>query len=1089
MSKSQKRKRNKLEVESKDAKRRKALQFPKAGFNKNNGDCACSDRTEPDHQIEKTQSKQDLDEIHEDKVKESPKVNSSSRASELSEFPAARPPIAPTIVHVSRPDEVEEARKDLPIVMMEQEIMEAINENSTVIIRGETGCGKTTQVPQFLFEAGYGSRNSNSARSGIIGVTQPRRVAAYATAERVAYELGLNLGKEVGFQVRHDKRMSKSSCSIKFMTDGILLQELKSDFLLKQYSVIILDEVHVRSSNTDILIGMLSRVIVQRQKEYENQQKAVLLGKNISREQQIFPLKLVLMSATLREDFIRKLFGEPPIIEVPTRQFSVKAYYENRTEEEGDYVEKACKKVLKIHKRLPHGGILVFVTGKREVERLCQKLQGASRELMKRSVESDADEVSDIDSVEDELEGYSYDSETESEREFFHDDDRDSLCQDTPRLVDGNVAEVVGEDGSIVSPKAGFDSWAGKSSLCCNSAWKKGSFPGALHVVPLYARLNAEAQLTELEKVKEGERLVVVATNVAETSLTISGIKYVVDTGKEKVKDYNSNGMETYKIQWISKASADQRKGRAGRTGPGHCYRLYSQAVYYNKFPDFSAPEISKVPFDGVALLLKSMNILKISNFPFPTPPEAGAVDEAERLLTALEASDTNGRLTPLGHSMACYPLRPRHSRMLLTIFQIMSKQKNRARANLVLAYAVAAVASLSCSNPFLRQFEDIHTTNHDNVCSDAPLEHSNQEKLTKKKLKETLKVPRERFFNPSSDALSRAYALQCYEISKRPVEFCNDNALHPKTMEEIFKLRKQLLERVFEQSGVSGGEKEFSWIYGSMEDVERDWRVSYDKNPLSLYEEELLGQAICAGWADRVAKRIRGRSSSVSSDLGDRKVRAVRYQACMVKETVFLDPWSSVSNSAPEFLVYNELIQTRSGPYMYGVTRIKSEWLVEHARALCTFSAPPTDTKPYYESLTDQIFRYVIPAFGSHLWELPPFGLPMNKFDQFRDRVKAFAYALLQGQVLPCLKVVRKCMAEPPGNVLKPEAAGRQRVGNLLEKLMRNKIQNCAALRQVWKENRMELHPEFLAWFNKSFQTCSFEALWSLMLREVALE
>ncbi|PQM34858.1 ATP-dependent RNA helicase DEAH13 [Prunus yedoensis var. nudiflora] len=959
MSKSQKRKRNKLEVESKDAKRRKALQFPKAGFNKNNGDCACSDQTEPDHQIEKTQSKQDLDEIHEDKVKESPKVNSSSRASELSEFPAARPPIAPTIVHVSRPDEVEEARKDLPIVMMEQEIMEAINENSTVIIRGETGCGKTTQVPQFLFEAGYGSSHSNAARSGIIGVTQPRRVAVYATAERVAYELGLNLGKEVGFQVRHDKRMSKSSCSIKFMTDGILLQELKSDFLLKQYSVIILDEVHVRSSNTDILIGMLSRVIVQRQKEYENQQKAVLLGKNISREQQIFPLKLVLMSATLREDFIRKLF------------------------------------VLKIHKRLPHGGILVFVTGKREVERLCQKLQGASRELMKRSVESDADEVSDIDSVEDELEGYSYDSETESEREFFHDDDRDSLCQDTPRLVDGNVAEAE----------------------CRSSTYR-------------------------IEKVKEGERLVVVATNVAETSLTISGIKYVVDTGKEKVKDYNSNGMETYKIQWISKASADQRKGRAGRTGPGHCYRLYSQAVYYNKFPDFSAPEISKVPFDGVALLLKSMNILKISNFPFPTPPEAGAVDEAERLLTALEASDTNGRLTPLGHSMACYPLRPRHSRMLLTIFQIMSKQKNRARANLVLAYAVAAVASLSCSNPFLRQFEDIHTTNHDNVCSDAPLEHSNQEKLTKKKLKETLKVPRERFFNPSSDALSRAYALQCYEISKRPVEFCNDNALHPKTMEEISKLRKQLLERVFEQSGVSGGEKEFSWIYGSMEDVERDWRVSYDKNPLSLYEEELLGQAICAGWADRVAKRIRGRSSSVSSDLGDRKVRAVRYQACMVKETVFLDPWSSVSNSAPEFLVYNELIQTRSGPYMYGVTRIKSEWLVEHARALCTFSAPPTDTKPYYEPLTDQIF-------------------------------------LSRSSESFCL-----CFASRPAG-----GSWSTRVGNLLEKLMRNKIHNCAALRQVWKENRMELHPEFLAWFNKSFQTSSFEALWSLMLREVALE
>ncbi|KAK9669078.1 hypothetical protein RND81_13G107600 [Saponaria officinalis] len=174
-----------------------------------------------------------------------------------------QPQRPPTVIHVSRPREVVKSRKDLPIIMMEQEIMEAINNHKSVIICGETGCGKTTQIPQFLYEAGYGSTKC-SMRSGIIGVTQPCRVAVLSTARRVAYELGVRLGKEVGFQVRHDKKIGENS-SIKFMTDGILLRELQSDFLLKRYSVIILDEAHARSLNTDILIGMLSRIIEERQ--------------------------------------------------------------------------------------------------------------------------------------------------------------------------------------------------------------------------------------------------------------------------------------------------------------------------------------------------------------------------------------------------------------------------------------------------------------------------------------------------------------------------------------------------------------------------------------------------------------------------------------------------------------------------------------------------------------------------------------------------------------------------------------------------------------------------------------------------------
>ena len=403
----------------------------------------------------------------------------------------------------------------------------------------------------------------------------------------------------------------------------------------------------------------------------------VLSGVRISAENMVPQLKLVLMSATLRvEDFIsgRRLFQTPPpIIEVPTRQFPVTIHFSKRTEIV-DYIGQAYKQILSIHKRLPQGGILVFVTGQREVEYLCQKLRKASRELMLNSSkqnignevtvvsemnsvgginieeineafeiqENSANQQTDRFSIYDEDHGdldendseLSYNSETESEWEVVGDGDPFHLKTTED---DDNLVDILGEDGSLASLKAAFDTLAGKTATNHNSKGEeavpdtpadksnhnmgkkrdgeKGLSAGALCVLPLYAMLPAAAQLCVFEEIKEGERLVVVATNVAETSLTIPGITYVVDTGREKVKNYNhSNGMETYEVQWISKASAAQRAGRAGRTGPGHCYRLYSSAVFNNILPDFSVAEISKVPVEGVILLMKSMDIDKVGS-------------------------------------------------------------------------------------------------------------------------------------------------------------------------------------------------------------------------------------------------------------------------------------------------------------------------------------------------------------------------------------------------------------------------------------------------------------------------------------------
>lgn len=386
-------------------------------------------------------------------------------------------------------------------------------------------------------------------------------------------------------------------------------------------------------------------------------------------KEMIFPLKLVLMSATLKvEDFnSKRLFNTPtPVIEVPTRQFPVTVHFSKKTEIV-DYIGQAYKKVMAIHKRLPPGGILVFVTGQREVEYLRRKLQNASKELkLKASVENhgavvpgtgsvEEADMKEIDeayeilgsttsqqtdrySVYDEEEqdvfgdesDCSYNSETDSDLEFDADDNPEHSENSD------DFTNVLGEQGNIASLKAAFEALSGKAPLIPDSGGgqtpsvnkeramdqskiyketrDREDSPGSLKVLPLYAMLPPKAQLSVFQEIKEGERLVVVATNVAETSLTIiPGIKYVVDTGREKVKNYNScNGMESYEVQWISKASAAQRAGRAGRTGPGHCYRLYSSAVFNNILPDFSLAEISKVPIHGVVLLLKSMLIKKV---------------------------------------------------------------------------------------------------------------------------------------------------------------------------------------------------------------------------------------------------------------------------------------------------------------------------------------------------------------------------------------------------------------------------------------------------------------------------------------------
>lgn len=367
------------------------------------------------------------------------------------------------------------------------------------------------------------------------------------------------------------------------------------------------------------------------------QQEKMRAGLEISSDNVITQLKLVLMSATLRvEDFISdgRLFHDPPfILEVPTRQFPVTIHF-SRKGDYGDYVKLASRKVMQIHRTLPPGGILVFVTGKSEVEYLCQKLRKESQGLYKTSntdikanngitqmLEENEEGIGDAF----EIGGNSRDLQLDefiSQNEEADDDDSYSSESDEEEVMEesNSVLDLLSEPQSLASLKANFEAIAGgggnlkpEPDYDKESPEKSRDIYSGLYVLPLYAMLPADEQLRVFKDVPQGQRLVVVATNVAETSLTIPGIKYVVDTGREKAKNYNyRNGMAAYEIKWISKASAAQRAGRAGRTGPGHCYRLYSSAIFSNVFPDFSSPEITKVPVAGVVLLMKSMGINKV---------------------------------------------------------------------------------------------------------------------------------------------------------------------------------------------------------------------------------------------------------------------------------------------------------------------------------------------------------------------------------------------------------------------------------------------------------------------------------------------
>ncbi|KAI9268196.1 P-loop containing nucleoside triphosphate hydrolase protein [Phascolomyces articulosus] len=443
-------------------------------------------------------------------------------------------------------------RESLPTFEYKNELIDAIREYNVLVVIGETGSGKTTQIPQYILEGLPELKK--------IGVTQPRRIAAITVAKRVSEEQGVRLGSTVGYTIRFDDITSPDT-QLKYMTDGVLLREATQDPHLSQYSVVVIDEAHERTLETDVLFGLLKKT------------------------QRLRPdLKILIMSATLDVEKFSDFFDGCPIFEIPGRTFPVDIVEYKDAQRlaslKSNVVDHAVDAAWHVHTEESAGDVLVFLTGQNDIERACRAFQ-------------------------------------------------ERVKTESTRCFDQSVKET--------------------------------------SVYPLYASLETYDQKAVFEQPKEGVRKVVFATNVAQTSVTIPGIRYVIDSGFVKEKTYDANtGMDALLVTEISQAAAIQRAGRAGRTAPGKAYRLYTQDSFDHMLPD-TVPEIQRSSLLGTVLALKKMNIVDVVNFEFIDPPDEKLVRNALKQLYLLGAIDDVGKLTALGHKMSHFPLSPSLARVLVS--------------------------------------------------------------------------------------------------------------------------------------------------------------------------------------------------------------------------------------------------------------------------------------------------------------------------------------------------------------------------------------------------------------------------------------
>ena len=526
---------------------------------------------------------------------------------------------------------ITEQRQELPIFKLRDTLIETVKSNQTLVVIGETGSGKTTQMTQYLVEAGFAENGKR------IGCTQPRRVAATSVAKRVSEEYGCKLGDEVGYAIRFDD-MTSPMTKIKYMTDGMLLRESLTDSNLENYSVVMLDEAHERTVNTDVLFGLMKKVLSKRA-----------------------DIRLIVTSATLDAEKFSTYFNNAPILTIPGRTHPVKVLY--ALEDKSDYLDEALQTAMQIHLEEPPGDILIFLTGQEEIDTAGEMLH----EYMKK-----------------------------------------------------------------LGPKV-----------------------PEMRVLPVYAQQPSEMQSRIFEPAPPGTRKVVIATNIAEASITIDGIYYVIDPGLSKQKRYNPKlGMDSLDVAPISQASAKQRAGRAGRTGPGKCFRLYTEQEFKTNMLPMTVPEIQRTNLANTVLTLKAMGIHDLITFPFMDAPPQETIITAMETLYALVALDDEGMLTRVGRRMSEFPLEPPLSKVLITAVDFGCADD-----------IVTIVAMLSVQNIFYR-----------------PKDKQNQADQKKSK-----------FHQPEGDHITLLNIYESWKNNRFSIPWCVDNFLQGRSLKRAQDVRKQL--------------------------------------------------------------------------------------------------------------------------------------------------------------------------------------------------------------------------------------------------------------------------------------------------------
>ncbi|CAN8099810.1 unnamed protein product [Discula destructiva] len=524
-----------------------------------------------------------------------------------------------------------EQREFLPAFAVREDLLRVIRDNQVIIVVGETGSGKTTQLTQFLLEDGYGNR-------GMIGCTQPRRVAAMSVAKRVSEEMDCKLGSTVGYAIRFEDCTSKETV-IKYMTDGVLLRESLNEPNLDRYSCVIMDEAHERALNTDVLMGLFKKILQRRR-----------------------DIKLIVTSATMNSKRFSDFFGGAPEFTIPGRTFPVDVMFHRSPVE--DYVDQAVQQVLSIHVSQGQGDILVFMTGQEDIEATCELVQ-----------------------------------------------ERLDALSDPPKLS----------------------------------------------ILPIYSQMPADLQAKIFDRAAPGVRKCIVATNIAETSLTVDGIMFVVDAGYSKLKVYNPRmGMDTLQITPVSQANSGQRSGRAGRTGPGKAYRLYTEKAYQDELYIQTIPEIQRTNLANTVLLIKSLGVKDLLDFDFMDPPPQETITTSLFDLWALGALDNIGELTDLGSKMNAFPMDPSLAKLLITSEDYGCSEE-----------MITIVSMLSVPNVFYRP----------------------------KERQEESDAAREKFFVPESDHLTYLHVYSQWKSNGFSDRWCVQHFLHAKSLRRAKEVRDQLLD------------------------------------------------------------------------------------------------------------------------------------------------------------------------------------------------------------------------------------------------------------------------------------------------------